>query len=147
METNLSKLIIKKSALYFLLVTILLAGGSCAKKITFLNSSVAPAARGTVEVKQDKNKNYAIKVHLSNLAEVGRLNPPRQTYVVWLVTDGVMTKNIGQLKSGDGAFSKLLKASLETVTAFKPTKIFITAEDDAAVQYPSPMIVLTTDNF
>jgi hypothetical protein len=43
--------------------------------------------------------------------------------------------------------SKSLKASFQTVSSTKPNKIFITAEDDAAIQYPSAQIILSTDNF
>ena len=43
--------------------------------------------------------------------------------------------------------SKQLNASFETVSAFKPNKIFITAEDDASIQYPNTQIILSTDRF
>ena len=79
---------------------------SCAKKITFLTSSVVPAARGSVKVKRDKNKNYVIQIHLLHLAEVNRLQPSKQTYVVWMVTDQNIIKNIGQIKSSTSTFSK-----------------------------------------
>jgi len=120
---------------------------SCAKKITFLTSSVVPAARGSVKVKRDNNKNYVIQIHLWNLAEVNRLQTSKQTYVVWMVTDQNIIKNIGQIKSSTSTFSKKIKASLETVSSFKPTKIFLTAEDDASIQYPGMQVVLSTDNF
>jgi hypothetical protein len=38
-----------------------------------------------------------------------------------------------------------MKASFETVSSIKPTKIFITAEVGGIVQYPDSQIVLTTD--
>jgi hypothetical protein len=120
---------------------------SCSRKVNFLTSSVVPAARGYIEVKNDKNKNYVIQVHLSNLAEVQRLQPAKQTYVVWMVTDQEITKNIGQIKSSTSMMSKQLKASFETVSSFKPIKVFITAEDDAEIQYPGTQVVLSTDMF
>jgi hypothetical protein len=120
---------------------------SCSQKAAFLNSSVVPAARGYVKVKNDKNKNYSIQIHLSDLAEVERLQPPKQMYVIWMVTDQDITKNIGQINSSKGFMSKELKASFETVSSFKPTKIFITAEDDANIQYPGTQVVLSTDDF
>lgn len=43
--------------------------------------------------------------------------------------------------------SKRLKASLQTVSSFKPSEIFLTAEDGADMQYPGTQIVLTTGNF
>ena len=81
------------------------------------------------------------------LAEPKRLSPPRQMYVVWMETEQNGTKNIGQLNTSSGMFSKTLKSSLKTVSSFKPTKIFITAEDDASIQYPGGQRVLNTDSF
>jgi hypothetical protein len=120
---------------------------SCARKVTFLTSPIVPAARGFVKVKKDNNKNYLIKVEVTNLAEVSRLQPSRSTYVVWMETDEQVTKNIGQIKSSSGIFSSKLKASFETVSSSKPSKIFITAEDDAERQYPGMQLVLSTDKF
>ena len=131
----------------FFTLTILFSFGSCARKVSFLTSSVVPAARGYIKVKRDSNKNYVIQVHLSDLAEVGRLQPPRQTYVVWMVTDREETKNIGQVKSSENLVSKNLSASFETVSSSRPTKIFITAEDDPGSQYPGTLVVLSTDKF
>lgn len=121
---------------------------SCATKTSFLTSSVVPAAQGDVKVKKDGNNNYVIKVQLSNLAEPVRLEPSKNTYVVWMETDDNITKNIGQVKSSTSLLSKHLKGSFETVSSFKPKKIFITAENDANIQYPAYNdIVLTTNNF
>lgn len=118
---------------------------ACSNKIAFMNSTVVPAARGTVNIKKDDNKNYRITVEIYDLAEVERLPAPNHTYVVWMETDEGLTKNIGQIKSSmDGLFSKSLKANFETVTSFKPEKIFITAEDNADTQFPNSQIVLTT---
>ena len=115
---------------------------SCTHKMAFENSSVVPAARGYVEMKKDKNKNNVVSVHLTNLAEANRLTPPRQTYVVWILTNDDKMKNVGQIKS----FNKNLSASFQTVSSFVPSKIIITAEDDGAVQFPSSQIVLTSTN-
>lgn len=134
-------------ALGILTVFATFAFSSCSRKINFNNSSVVPAARGYVKVTNDKNNNYVIKIQLTELAEVQRLQPARQTYVVWMVTDQEVTKNIGQVKSESGMLSKQLKASFETVSSFKPIKIFITAEDDAEIQFPGSQLVLSTDKF
>lgn len=119
---------------------------SCAKKFVFLSSSVVPAAQGYVKIKRDKNKNYVIEVTVSNLAEVERLPSSNTTYIVWASVERNMTKNIGQLKSGSGFMSKNLKAQMNTVSSFNPSRIFITAESDPSVSYPS-QVILTTDNF
>ncbi len=142
MSTQLNKV-----HLGFLMLIIAFSLSACTKKIAFLTSSVVPAARGYVYIKTDKNKNNVIDVHLTELAEVQRLQPARQTYVVWMLTDHDITKNIGQIKSSTGMMSKQLKASFETVSSFKPVKIFITAEDNADIQYPGSQIVLETDKF
>jgi len=120
---------------------------SCSKNFSFLSSSVVPAARGEVKVKTDNNRNYVVEISLSDLAEASRLQPPKLTYIVWMVTDRDITKNIGQLKSARGVLSKQLKGSFKTVSADKPVKIYITAEDDAGIEYPGTQIVLSTDKF
>ncbi|MEO7768189.1 MAG: hypothetical protein ABIS01_12210 [Ferruginibacter sp.] len=120
---------------------------SCARKINFQTSSVVPAAQGTIKVKKDNNNNYGITISITNLAEPDRLQPPKTTYVVWMQTADNGTKNIGQINSSTGFLSSKLKASFETVSSFKPVKIFITAENDAAIQYPGMEVILSTDNF
>ncbi len=125
-------------------LVLILSSASCTQKNDFLNSSVVPAAIGTVKVKQDKNKNYAIEVAIVDLAEVERLS--KQTYVVWIETESGKAENIGQLKSSTGFLSKQHKATLETVTSFKPVRLFVTAEDGIDVRYPDNRVVLTTDN-
>ena len=120
---------------------------SCAQKVSFQTSNVVPAAEGSVKMKKDNNGNYEIKIYLANLAEPERLQPSKKTYVVWMETEENSTKNIGQINTSTGFMSSKLKASFETVSAVKPTRIFITAEDDPAIQYPGEQIVLTTENF
>ncbi len=120
---------------------------ACSKKVMFQNSVIVPAARGYVKVSKDDNKNFVIKVELTNLAEVTRLQPPKKSYVIWLVSDDEITKNIGQIKSSSSMLSSKLKASFETVSSSKPTKIFITAENDENVKVYGNQIVLTTDKF
>lgn len=128
------------------LITLIVAfSSSCARKMTFSTSSVVPAAQGSVKVSKDNNKNYVIKISITNLAEVERLQPQKLTYVVWMVTNEGLTKNIGQLISSKSFLSKKLKASLKTVSSFKPVKIFITAENDPGIQYPGYQVVLSTD--
>ena len=83
--------------------------GQCAAQADFLSSSVVPAARGSVTVKKDKYNNYIMKLELTNLAEASRLTPPKNTYVVWMVTDENITKNIGQIRTTTSFFSKNLR--------------------------------------
>lgn len=118
--------------------------GACARKMNFTRSVVVPAAEGNVKIKKDKNNNYAIDVSVLHLADVKKLQPPKQTYVVWMQTRDHGTKNIGQLKSSSGLLSKALKASLSAVTSFQPTGFFITAEESGDIQYPGGQTVLIT---
>ncbi len=142
------KITTKKNISFFIAaVMMLFIFSSCSHKISFQTSSVVPAAKGIVKIKKDKNDNYRISIALTDLAEPKRLLPAKSTYVVWMDTDNNRIKNIGQISSSTGFLSSKLKASFETVSAFKPIKIFITAEDDAAIQYPGMQVVLSTERF
>lgn len=147
MKTKNYTLALKSILLVALIFCFTILQQSCAKKITFATSSIVPAAEGSVKVKKDNNNNYNIDLDLIRLADPKRLDPPKDTYVVWMETDGNGTKNIGQLKTSSSMLSKTLKSSLKTVSAIKPVKIFITAENDATIQYPAGQTVLTTGNF
>ena len=118
---------------------------SCAKKLTFGTSNVVPAATGSVKIKSDKNGNSSINLSVKNLAKPRDLTPPKSNYVVWMVTKENGTKNIGGLNTSSGFLSSKLKSSLKTVTPYKPTAFFITAEDDANVRFPNGTTVLRTN--
>lgn len=120
---------------------------SCSRKVNFQTSSVVPAARGNVKINRDDNKNYTIELRIQDLAEVDRLQMAKESYVVWMVTDNEETKNIGLLNSSSGILSNKLKAYFETSSSTRPRQIFITAEEDASVQYPGSRIILSTDRF
>jgi hypothetical protein len=120
---------------------------SCARKVHFTTSNIVPAAQGTVKMKTDNNNNYSIQINIKNLAIPERLQPPKSVYVVWAETAGKSAQNLGQLKTSSGMFSKGLKASLNTVSSFKPSRIFITAEDRSNIEYPGSYTVLNTTSF
>jgi len=117
---------------------------SCSSKSAFQTSSIIPAARGYVHVKQDRDQNYIIEVKLDYLSEAERLDPPKKTYVIWMESSNNGTRNIGQINSSTGFMSNNLKADFQTSSSYKPERIYITAEDDGTVSYPGPIIVLTT---
>ncbi|MEO7522936.1 MAG: hypothetical protein ABIT58_02515, partial [Ferruginibacter sp.] len=48
---------------------------SCAKKVSFNVSPVAPAAEGKIKIKKDKNNNYEISIKVQRLANPSRLTP------------------------------------------------------------------------
>jgi hypothetical protein len=138
----------KHTLLLFLVALMTFSFDSCAVKSAFLNSSVVPAAQGKVKVKRDrKNQNYVIKIEVTGLAEVERLQTSKHNYVVWMETEQGMTKNLGQLNSSSGFLSDEMRASLETVSSYKPARIYITAEYSSDVQYPGEQVVLSTGRF
>lgn len=147
MKTINHKQMMRNAFIAIAAIFVIFSLSSCARRITFLTSSVVPAAEGTVSVSKDNNKNYKINVSLSNLAEPGRLQPAKKMYVVWMETDNNATQNIGQINTSTGFFGGKHKSSFETVSINKPTKIFLTAEDDAKAQYPGSQVVLSTDKF
>jgi hypothetical protein len=128
---------------FFLIVSL----AACARKISFQTSSVVPSAEGTVKVKKDNNNNYSIDLNIIRLADPKRLEPSKSTYVVWIETAENGSKNIGSLNTSSSLFSKTLKSSLTTVSPFKPISLFITAENNADIQYPGSQVVLRTDRF
>lgn len=117
---------------------------ACTKKVAFLNSSIVPAAEGTVTIKKGNNNNYNIDLSVVRLADPGRLTPPKAVYVVWMETSQSGVQNIGQLQTSTKGLSKRLTSSLKTVTPHKPISFFITAEDDAIGNYPGMTVILKT---
>ncbi|MEO6916820.1 MAG: hypothetical protein ABI151_15315 [Chitinophagaceae bacterium] len=135
----------RRAMLLFASISIItLSLSACAKKMNFATSSVVPAAQGTVKLKSDNNHNTRISLSVERLADPDRLTPAKKTYVVWMETENNGTKNIGSLGTSSGMLSGKLKSSLSTVTAFKPTAFFISAEDDASILYPGGQVVLRT---
>lgn len=144
-KINIMKPIKMNFFAYLTSFIVVLSLSSCAVKSHFLTSTILPAAQGTVQVKIDDNKNYLIKIELSNLSPSTRLTPPKEAYVVWMVNVDNAINNLGQLNSSTSFMSKNLDASFETVSASKPYKIMITAENDVSTQYPSfSEVILTT---
>lgn len=147
MKTEKLKGLAKGIFLWTFVIAMFIPFTSCVQTIKFLKSSVVPAAKGNVKVKMDDNMNYTVTVNVSDLAEVERVQSDKTTYVVWMQTDRGNAENLGQLKSSTSFFSKRHTASLETVSSYRPVKIFITTEVGSNVQYPGEQVVLTTEAF
>jgi len=145
MNTNLLNNSFKRVFLFMLIFSFVAT--ACNRKIAFETSTVVPAAEGRVKLKRDDNKNYIIDLEVKNLAAPDRLTPPRNVYVVWVEDENNTTRNVGQLKSSSGLFTSGLKASLRSVSATKPRRVYITAEDSAEAQYIGSQVVLTTSSF
>ena len=137
---------IKKVTFGILMICIVLLC-SCSRSINFNKSAVVPAASGKVRIKEDKNDNYSIHIKISNLAPPERLQPPMEYYVVWMETDGNPVQNLGRLISSSPLFVKSLKASLKTVTTYRPSRFFITAEDKTDIQFPRGQQIISTDTY
>lgn len=147
MKVRTMATLVKNIFIAVFITIILFSLTSCVTKAKFEPSSVVPGAQGLVKIKKDKNKNYIVQMEVKNLAESSMLTPATRTYVIWLVSDQNETKNLGQFNTSSKLFSRRLNASFKTVTSYNPTKLFITAEDEATVQYPSGELVLTTNSF
>ena len=118
---------------------------SCAKKATATEVTF-PEEKGNLQVKRDVNSNYVIQIELSDLEAVSKLQPAKDAYVVWMVSDK-KTTNLGQIEGAKTWLSKKAKANFEAVSKFKPSKVFITAENDANAQRPGSFLVWSTRSF
>ena len=118
-----------KNVILSVVVMFLIA--SCNTTLKFPVSSVTPAAMMKAKINRDKNKNFVIFISAKYLAGAERLTPPKKTYVAWISTykNGVI--NIGQMKS-----KTTTESTLQAITAFEPTEIFITDEDEGSVLTP-----------
>jgi hypothetical protein len=140
-----TKMVFAKKMYALFSIALLFSLSSYAQKMVFHNTGVAPAAEARVRIKHTRNKNYSINLRVLHLAPASNLNPPKKTYVAWMETENNGTKNIGQFRSKSGLISKALKGSIKTVTPFKPTAFFITAEDNGAITYPGTQVILKTN--
>lgn len=122
--------------IFILAIAIMLA--SCATTIKFPVSDTIPAAEISAAKKQDKHDNYKITVTAKYLASPERLNPPKNTYVVWIKTEQGI-KNVGQLKNKNAK-----TAELETLSPFDVSEIFITAEEKGNISNPAGIEISRT---
>lgn len=129
---------------------------SCAKKSTATTSaapepatiSVSAENKGQVLIKRDVNSNYVIQINLRELETVSKFEADtKNAYIVWMNADNQAAKNLGQINSNTGWLTDKSKASFEAVSEFKPTKIFITEEDNAGVKVPGKKLIWSTNPF
>jgi PBP1b-binding outer membrane lipoprotein LpoB len=114
------------------ILALVLIISSCANTAKFPISNVTPAADIVATMNHDKNGNNKITITAKNLAAVERLDPPKSAYVVWIVTEKDGVRNIGKLLNKNAHTT-----GLETLTPFKFSEVFITAEDQADASYPT----------
>ena len=108
-----------------------------AKKFPLTADKSVPAARGQVDVGQDKNGNTKVELEVEHLAAPDNLTPPRSVYVVWFQERESEPLNQGALKP-----NKKLKATFKSVTPMKSFDVLVTAESDASARTPSGVEVL-----
>ena len=123
-----------------ILLGILNTISACAPKMSFSTSTVVPSATGTVSVKKDRNKNYVVNVNVRNLADPKRLDPAKNTYLVWMESSSEPVKKLGKIMPSGRA----LEGKLTATATDNPKEVFITAEDDAEVMNPGGQTILTT---
>lgn len=114
------------------LLALLFFFSSCATSVKFPTSSVTPAADISAKKKADKNGNFKVTVTAKNMAAAHRLEPPQSVYIAWIVTNTEGTRSIGRLTNKNAK-----TATIETLTPFAFTEIFITAEGQDDISYPS----------
>ncbi len=134
---------------------------SCAKKSVAVAKTEAPSPtetpeaivvpvenKGQVQIKRDATGNYIVQIKLRELEEVNKLEATsKKAYIVWINTDNEMTKNLGQINSNSGWLSDKSKASFEAVSAFKPTKVFITEEEKSDTGKPGKKVIWSTNSY
>ncbi|MFN4198663.1 MAG: hypothetical protein ACK4FS_06515 [Flavobacterium sp.] len=117
---------------YIILCFYLILFTGCATTATFPVSDVVPAAEIKVKKKSDKNGNHTLEITAQHLAGADRLNPPANNYSVWIVTQDHGIKNLGQMQ-----VRNTRKTTFKTSTPFDFSEIFITAESQGDLRYPS----------
>jgi hypothetical protein len=95
-------------------------------------SDLLPAAEAKVSYEHDRNHNTKFSVHAKHLAQPQSLNPPRNTYVVWVQGRGKDPQNAGVLRVNEN-----LEGSMSSTTPFQMFDVFVTAEDGPNVDRPS----------
>jgi hypothetical protein len=105
---------------------------SCASKVNFPISNITPGAEISLKSTKDDNGNSKLKLKAKYLTSPERLTPSRNVYIIWLQTKSNGLINLGQLETDSSS-----KASFETITPYEPNEIFITAEDNATLKYPT----------
>ncbi|HET8886129.1 MAG TPA: hypothetical protein VFM70_07240 [Salinimicrobium sp.] len=137
-KRNATKRVVEFSK--YLLLFILITG--CSKKVVFSDSTKMPGAKVVVTIDQNRSDNYEIYVDVDNIIKAEKLSPPRETYIVWMISTEHGTINMGNLWVDDKN-----QAKLYTVSSHRPTRIFITAEKSRFAESPSTEIVLSSEDF
>lgn len=110
------------------------------RKVQMMAGTSAPGATATIQIRKGDNGNAALDIKAANLAPASSLTPAENVYVVWIQPPDKLAQNAGQLRVNQHE-----QAELNTVTAFKRFKVFITAEQNAQTQEPEGPRILSAD--
>ncbi len=110
------------------------------RKVQMMAGTSTPGATATIQIKKGDNGNTALDIKAENLAPASSLTPAENVYVVWIQPPDKVAQNAGQLRVNQHE-----QAELNTVTAFKRFKVFITAEQNAQIQEPEGPRILSAD--
>lgn len=111
---------------------------SCSTTAKFPVSTVVSTAEIKATKKKDKHNNNVIEVTANHLSSASRLAPPKNHYTVWIISENGSIINVGQLKKRNAR-----KASLQITTPHNATAVFITAEDQSNLNYPTGVEIST----
>lgn len=112
---------------------------SCASTVKFPVSELTPAADITAKITKQGKPNYLVTINANNLAAPTRLNPPRNIYVIWAVSENGITRNVGHFMQ-ENAVKSTYKASFP----YQPVEVFITAEDQEGACVPEGVEISRT---
>ena len=107
----------------------------------------AKEEKGEMVIKRDAAGNYVVQLNVKNLEAVQLMKPAKEGYVVWIVSDAMAAQNVGQIDGAKKWTEKKDNAYFEATSAAKPTKIFITAENDLKAVTPGTQLVWSTKTF
>jgi Flp pilus assembly protein CpaB len=120
-------------------ITILTLVTSCVSKVKFPISQITPAADITAKIQKQNSPNYLVIITAKNLAASERLDPPKKNYVIWVVSEAGITRNVGYFTQENA-----VKATYKSSFPYKPVEIFITAEDNEGGCYPMGIEITRT---
>lgn len=105
---------------------------SCSNTVKFPVSQQTPAADITAKTKKQGKPNYLVTITANNLAASDRLDPARNIYVIWAVSETGITRNIGHFTQKNA-----VKSTFKASFPYKPIEVFITAEDEEGMCEPA----------
>lgn len=109
---------------------------SCATTVEFPVSDITPAAEITAEIKEQGKPNHLVTITANNLASPDRIQPPKELYVIWVVSESGVTRNVGHFYQVNAE-----KATYKASFPYKPVEIFITAEDKEGLCEPEGTVI------